>query len=96
MAKDSNKRAVLAKRRVELLHAIAHDFSETVVSQRLEKLRFAALKLIKKESNVSLHGSTNYDELTEKWNSLSQTQILELANDWPDNPSIRDLQHCLK
>lgn len=106
MAKDSNKRAVLAKRKLELEHAIRHDFSDSIIAKRVEKVRFAALKLIKKDLGqnytMPLDGiplqpeSSRYMDwfrLAEKWNSLASSEIVELVKQWPDNPSVRDLGH---
>ena len=95
MAKDSDKQAVLAKRKVELAHAVNHSFSDSIIAKRVEKLRSAALKLLKKESHRSLYDSQDNSELNKKWDSLTHPEIIEIANKWPDNPSIRDLQRIL-
>lgn len=106
MAKDSDKRAVLAKRKVELEHALKHEFSDALITKRAEKLRFAAIRLIKKElgRDYSMPSdgvpvfpeSSQYMDwfrLTMKWDALSTAEIIELAGDWPDNPTVRDLGH---
>ena len=91
MAKDSNKRAVLARRKVELAHAVNNDFSNAIIAKRIGKLRFAAVKFIKKVSGHSIEQRDGYLELTEKWDSLSHAEIIRIADQCPANPSIRDL-----
>jgi len=89
MAKNSDKRAVVEKRRVELLHAIRGEFSEDQILTRVEKLRFAIFKFIKKEFNGRSSGAPN--GLVEKWDSMSAERIIVIANSWPKNPTIRNV-----
>ena len=106
MAKNSDKRAVVAKRKVELVHAIRNDFPDDQILARAEKLRFAAIKFIKKrlgqESSAAPDGSPRYPgsnrymdwyRLTERWKSMTVEEVIELANSWPVKPSLRDLGH---
>ena len=80
MAKNSDKRAVVEKRRMELLHAIRHDFSEHQILMRVEKLRFAAFKFIKKEFDGRSSGIP--DGLIEGWEAMTPDEIIELAKIW--------------
>ena len=48
MAKDSDKLRVLTRRKQELDHAIMHGYSAEAINVRAEKLRLAALAVLKK------------------------------------------------
>ena len=89
MAKNSDKRAVVAKRRTELLHAIRNEYPSDQILTRVEKLRFAVTKFVKKELHRTLADEPS--SLTEKWNLLTADKIIEIAQAWPESPAFKDM-----
>lgn len=101
MAKNSDKQALLEKRRKELIHACTNNFADHIISRRAEKLRLAALGLIKKELGRYEHikPSNRHDawqKLVLTWNNITVNQIIELAKTWPEHPTLRALGYLVE
>jgi hypothetical protein len=97
MAKDSDKLAVLHRRKTELDHALKHGFSAIAIERRAEKVRAAAIAVIKKYRGPFAHveggpGSQEWKELNERWNQFSTAEIITLVHRWPSSPTIRDVR----
>jgi len=97
MAKDSDKRSVLDRRKKELDHALKHDLAPAAIARRAEKVRAAAIAVTKKYRGAFAHlegarGHREWKELTEKWEQLTTDEIVELVRQWPPRPAIRDVR----
>lgn len=97
MAKDSNKRIVLVRRKKELDHALKHDLGPDSVSKRAEKLRAAAIALIKKCRSPFAEveggpGNKEWTELNQQWEQLTIEEIVALVSKWSSNPGMREIQ----
>ena len=97
MAKDSNKLRVLARRKQELDHAIAHDCSPAAVQLRAEKLRAAAVAVLKKYRGAFAHvegapGHSSWEALQSHWEGLSVDEIIDLSARWGREPTLRDVR----
>ena len=97
MAKDSNKLGVLARRKRELDHAIAHGFSLEAVQRRTEKLRAAAVAVLKKYRGAFAHvegapGHLRWEALQARWEGLSVDEVIELSARWGPEPTGRDVR----
>jgi hypothetical protein len=90
MAKDSDKRRVLTRRKQELDHAIRHSYSMEAVTLRAEKLRAAALAVLKKYR--SRGGLAGEESLQARWEGLSVEEIVELTVGWGPQPTLRDIR----
>ena len=96
MAKDSNKHAVLVRRKKELDHALKHEFSAAAIAKRAGKVRAAAIAVIKKYRGPFGHlegqpGNREWKELKETWAQLTTDEIVQLVRSWPPSPAIRDV-----
>jgi hypothetical protein len=95
MAKNSNKLAVLARRKNELDHALKHDFSSEAVAKRAEKVRSAAIAVIKKFRGDFADyegGSDGWNELPQKWKQLTTSEIAAIVGKWRPNPGAREVR----
>ena len=97
MAKDSDKRSVLVRRKKELDHALKHDFATAAIARRAEKVRSAAIAVIKKHRWAFAHlegapGNREWKELKERWDQLTTDEIVALVRQWPPRPAIRDVR----
>ncbi len=68
MAKDSDKRSVLDRRKQELGHALNHDLEAAVIARRADKVRAAALAVIKKYRRPFAH--VEGEPGNKEWNEL--------------------------
>ncbi len=96
MAKDSKKRPVLDRRKKELDHAIKHGLTAEVIARRAEKVRAAAITVIKKERGSFAHvegapGNEEWKMLTARWEQLTTAEILELVRQRKCLPEITAL-----
>ena len=96
MAKDSNKRRVLARRKQELDYAIAHGFSPEAVRLRAEKLRAAEVAVLKKYRGPFAHvegapGHSTWEAMQARWEGLSVDEMVELSAGWGPEPTLRDV-----
>lgn len=96
MAKDSNKRRVLDRRKEELDHALKHDLAPAAIARRAEKVRAAAIAVIKKYRGPFAHveggpGNTRWRELEQRWDQLTIDEIVEIVRRWPPRPALRDV-----
>jgi hypothetical protein len=97
MAKDSNKRRVLNRRKEELDHALNHGFKPAVIARRADRLRAAAIAVVKKLRSDFAHvsgapGNKEWIELTERWERFTTDEIVELAKKWPAIPRLQDVK----
>ena len=97
MAKDSNKRAVLNRRKLELDHAITNEFSASAIVRRAEKLRAAALAVAKKYCGDFAHlegcpGNRDWIELKTQWEQFTIDEVIEIASHWPEKPTVRHVR----
>lgn len=92
MAKESNKRRVLNRRKQELDHAIKHKLSASVVVRRAEAIRIAVLAVIKKSADLYSGPIARLFEVRDKWLQLTTDEIVELARKWPAKPRVRDYE----
>jgi hypothetical protein len=95
---NPNKHAILARRKKELDHALKHDLGEHVITKRAEKLKAAAISLIKKCRGpfAEVEGSPYHQKwikLNARWDELTTDEIVALASKWPANPGIREVEH---
>ena len=84
MAKNSDKRLVLARRKQELEHAMRHGYSTEVIHVRAEKLKAAAIAVLKK------YHAANWEFLRARWEVLTADEIIELSAGWGPQPTHRD------
>lgn len=96
MAKDSNKRQVLNRRKQELDHALNHGFEAAVIARRAERLRTAAIVVIKKLRGKFAHvsgapGNKEWIALTERWQRFTTDEIVELSKKWQAVPTLQDV-----
>lgn len=97
MAKDADKRRVLVRRKRELDHAITHNLSSEILRKRAEKLRAAAIAVLKKCRDAFAHiegapGNSDWESIKAKWDGLSVEQIINLSTHWNSQPTLKDLQ----
>ncbi len=97
MAKDSDKRRVLQRRKQELEHAIKHSYSIERVQTRAEKLRSAAIAVLKKYGGpfVLVEGTRDnsiWIAMQMRWESLLISEIIGLSSRWGTHPTVRDVQ----
>ena len=97
MAKDSDKGRVLVRRKRELDHALNHEFAAAAIARRADKVRAAAIAVIKKNRGPFAHieggpGNREWNELKERWEQLTTDEIVELVKHWPPRPAFRDVQ----
>jgi hypothetical protein len=97
MAKDSDKRRLLNRRKQEIDHALNHGFDAAAIACRADKLRTAAIAVIKKFRSDFAHVSgaprkKEWIELTERWERFTTDEIVELAKKWEAIPSLQDVQ----
>ena len=97
MAKDSDKRAVLNRRKLELDHAINNEFTASAVARRAEKLRAAAIAVAKKYRGDFAHledcpGNRDWIKLKEQWEQFTIDEIIEIALNWPERPTVRHVR----
>ena len=97
MARNSGKISRLSRRKGELEHAIKHEFKYEVIMMKAEKVRAAALIVLKKSRPPFFE----YDDteeiriwkaLEDRWRSLSLEEIVEIVPRWPDSFSMRDIR----
>ena len=86
VAKDSDKRRVLARRKQELDHAIRHGYLAETINVRVEKLRAAALAVLKK------YPDANWESTRARWEVLTADEIVEISTGWGPQPTLRDVQ----
>ncbi len=86
MAKDSNKRRVLDRKKQELDHALRHNYSIEKLHVRAEKLRTAVLAVLKKMRSLI------DDSLVERWKGMCVEEVLERAAKWDPHPTWRDIR----
>ena len=97
MAKDSNKRRVLARRKQELDHAIMHGFTSEALQLRAEKLRSAAVAVLKKYRGAFAHvegasGHSTWESLQARWEGMKVGEIIELSAQWGSKPTLSDVR----
>ena len=97
MAKDSNKNRVLQRRKQELDHALKNAYPPEVVQVRAEKLRAAAIAVLKKYGGPfsQVKGTWNniaWTTIRARWEALSISEIVGLASRWGTHLKLRDLQ----
>jgi hypothetical protein len=90
VAKDSNKLRVLARRKQELDHAIAHGLSSDALHKRAEKLRTAAVAVLKKYRNAI----ASSESFQMRWAELTVDEIIRLSVKWGSQPTLRNI--CLR
>lgn len=97
MAKDSDKKRVLEKRRVELLHSIEHDADQEMIQKRVIKLLEAIYAVAKKEQS-RIHPFTSeakneqLQAIKRGWESLAIEKVVAIVAGWPENPTYREVQ----
>ena len=94
---DSDKRALLAKRKLELEHAVRNEFAPEHIAKRIENVRSAALAVVKKYRGAFANvtdgpGNAEWELQKQKWSDLSHSQILSICESWPDQPSIQHVK----
>lgn len=97
MAKDSDKRSVLNRRKQELDHALRHGFPPAAVEVRVEKLRAAAIAVLKKNSGPFAlvedgPGNAAWKALRARWEALSVDEIVALTAEWGSQPTVRGIR----
>ena len=97
MAKDSDKFALLYRRKTELDHAIRHEFARDAIERRANKLRSAAIGVAKSQRGAFAHvsgctGHKEWLELKRRWEEFSVDEILEISEQWPSQPTIRHVR----
>jgi len=94
---DSDKRAILAKRKLQLKHAVRNELAPEYVAKRIEKVRSAALAVLKKYrgafANVTdAPGNQAWELQKQEWSDLTHPQILNICETWPENPNIQHVR----
>jgi hypothetical protein len=89
---------VLDRRKQELDHALKHGYSADAVQVRAEKLRAAAIAVLKKHRGAFAHiegapGNSTWKSLQASWEGLTVGQIIEITAGWGPRPMLRDLEH---
>ena len=97
MAKDSNKSRVLQRRKQELEHALRNAYPLGAVQVRAEKLRAAAIAVLKKCGGPfpmvkGTWGNIAWTTMRARWEALTISEIVGLASRWGTHPTSRDLQ----
>ncbi len=97
MAKDSNKVRVLQRRKQELDHALKNAYPAEALQVRAEKLRSAAIAVLKKYGGPfpmveGTSGNVAWTTVRARWEALSISEIIGLSSRWGAQPSYRDLQ----
>lgn len=77
---DSDKLARLAKRKLEMEHAIRNEFSHEHIARRIENVRSAALAAVKKYRDafanvVGTPGNEAWEFQKQKWEELTHAQF---------------------
>ena len=96
-AKDSNKHRVLTRRKQELDHAMAHAYPAAAIHIRADKLRMAAVAVLKKCRGDFAHveggpGNSAWKSLQALWEGLTVDEIIELSAGFGPRPTLRDLE----
>lgn len=97
MAKDSNKSRVLQRRKQELDHALDNAYPPEAVRVRAEKLRAAAIAVLKRCGGPfplvrGTWGNVAWTTMRARWEALSVREIIGLSSRWGACPRLRDLQ----
>ena len=97
MARDSNKQRVLARRKQELDHAMTHGYSAAALHMRADKLRAAAVAVLKKCRGPFAHveggpGNSVWKSLQARWEGLAVDEIIERSAGWGQRPTLCDLE----
>ena len=96
MKRDSDKQSRLARRKRELDYAIKHELGEKVITRRVNKVRDAALTMLKKY-RPAFFDYNESDEvrdwvaLEERWQSASTEEILAKVALWREKPAVSEL-----
>ena len=97
MAKDSDKGRVLQRRKQELDHALKNAYPLAAVQVRAEKLRAAAIAVLKQHGGPfpmveGTWGHTAWTMMRARWEALSIREIIGLSSRWGACPTFRDIQ----
>jgi len=97
VAKDSDKRRVLQRRKQELDHALKNAYPLAAVQVRAEKLRAAAIAVLKKHGGPfplveGTWGNIAWTTMRARWEALSISEIIGLSSRWGTHPTFRDIQ----
>lgn len=97
MAKDSDKCQVLARRKQELGHALTHGFSPEAIELLADKLKAAAVAMLKKYAGTFAHvggapGHSEWKSLQARWEGLTVDEVIELSARWGSKPTLRDVR----
>ncbi len=96
MAKDSDKNAVLERRRVELIHAIEHRHDREKITKRIDALKQAVFAVAKKH-NVRTRPFTKREDNPEWqmvvrfWDALPLEAVVEIVAKWRDRPGYKEV-----
>ncbi len=87
MAKDSDKGRVLQRRKQELDHALNNAYPPAAVQVRVEKLRAAAIAVLKSNGGPfptvkGTWGNIAWTTMRARWKALSIGEIVELSSQW--------------
>jgi hypothetical protein len=97
VAKDSDKRRVLIRRKQELDHAIANSYPARALHVRAEKLRAAAIAVLKKYRGAFAHveggpGHSAWESFQARWAAMTVDEIIELSAGWGTPPTLCDVR----
>jgi hypothetical protein len=93
MAKNSDKRSLLDRRKREFDHAIAHGFDQVRIDRCAERVRNAVIAVLKKNRARR----TAYSEKSpseEAWANMSIQDVIQRVRRWDSRPSEREIDIC--
>ena len=96
MAKDSDKLAVLERRRIELLHAIKHELSEEQLLKRVQRVKQAVFAVAKQyhvrgRPFKRFENNLEWQRVERFWESLSSAAVIELVTQWKPGVSYKTI-----
>ncbi len=96
MSKNSDKNAVLERRRVELLHAIEHRYDREKVAKRVDALKQAVFAVAKKY-NVRAspfrkqEDNAEWQLVVRFWDALPLEVAVDIVKKWRDRPGYKEV-----
>jgi hypothetical protein len=93
---NSDKSSLLARRKLELDHAIKHGFDQVKIARRADRVRAAVIAVLKKDRSRYLIDPSgprarDWKAIEDKWRNMSTDEVIEMSRHWTTRPSSRDL-----